>query len=80
VGVGGIRKMIVRHHSLSTQNEKFVQESEQWQLRVADCKAAVQEEAKKGRSQKEAFQRKIADLERGNNQLQQESFTKSDDV
>jgi len=66
--------MIVRHHLLSTQNEKFVQESEQWQSRVADCKAAVQEEAEKGRSRKEAFRRKIADLEQGDHRLEPDSF------
>ena len=62
---------------LSAQVEKFAMESEGWQSRAAEWKArydTTEAEVRKERSQREAFERRIADLEKLNDQLLQESY------
>lgn len=56
---------------LSTQSLHM---SKEWQSRATEWRATVQMEAQKERSRTEAFERKIADLEQGKDQLQQESY------
>lgn len=60
---------------LSAQIEHFAQEAEEWKSTAAEWKArhdAVVADVHKERSRSEAFERKIAELERLNDRLQQE--------
>ena len=65
----------------SVQVENFARESEEWKSRAAEWKAGydtMEAEARKERSQREAFERKLADMEKLNDRLQQDrpvSFT-----
>ena len=70
------------------QVEKFARESDEWQSRATEWKSrhdAMEAEMRRERSRREAFERKIADMERVNDELRQErhvhvSFYKSDCV
>ena len=72
---------------LSTQVEKFAQESEEWRSRATEWKSrhdTMEGEVRRERSRREAFERKIVDMKKVIDELQERhvhvSFYKSDCV
>ena len=67
--------VLIKSLFLSAQVEHFAQEAEEWKSTAAEWNVrhdAVVADVQKERSRSEAFERKIADLERLNDRIQQE--------